>query len=115
MKKISIIAASSALIAAALGMAGCSNTDNASTDTTTTPTTKSEAPGTATPVAFTNSEGQIVCPVMGTVTSEKDAVGYQDYNGKRYYFCCDDCPDKFKADPAKYANGKPADAGKDKM
>jgi YHS domain-containing protein len=110
MKKISIIAASSALIAAAFGVAGCSNTDTA-----TTLTTKSEAPGTATPVAFTNSEGQIVCPVMGTVTSEKDAVGYQDYNGKRYYFCCDDCPDKFKADPAKYANGKPAGAGKDKM
>lgn len=55
-------------------------------------------------VDYTNDQGEIVCPVMGTVIKDKTkAVGYQDYEGKRYYFCCDGCPDTFKEDPAKYA------------
>lgn len=58
-------------------------------------------------VAFTNADGKLVCPVMGNeISSAKDAVGYQDYKGKRYYFCCDGCPQSFKADPDKYADGK---------
>ncbi|MBX3117447.1 MAG: YHS domain-containing protein [Fimbriimonadaceae bacterium] len=61
----------------------------------------------STPAAFTNDKGQILCPVMGTVVEDKSkAVGYQDYNGKRYYFCCGSCPDEFKADPAKFEDGK---------
>lgn len=28
---------------------------------------------------------------------------YADYKGNRYFFCCADCPPKFKANPAKYA------------
>jgi YHS domain-containing protein len=43
---------------------------------------------------------------MGSTTSESMAVSYQDYNGKRYYFCCGDCPEKFKAEPSKYEDGK---------
>lgn len=67
------------------------------------------------PVAFTNANGEIVCPVMGTVIASKDkAVGHQDYEGKRYYFCCGECPEVFAKDPAKYKDGKPAeDAGTD--
>ncbi|MCC6403174.1 MAG: YHS domain-containing protein [Fimbriimonadaceae bacterium] len=50
-----------------------------------------------------DAEGNVVCPVMGTkVESPEKAVGYQDYEGKRYYFCCDGCPGAFKKDPAKY-------------
>ncbi|MCE9557544.1 MAG: YHS domain-containing protein [Armatimonadetes bacterium] len=52
-----------------------------------------------------NGEGKLLCPVMNTVVDSKEAAhGYQDYNGKRYYFCCDKCPSSFKADPAKYAS-----------
>ncbi|MCB8932205.1 MAG: YHS domain-containing protein [Chthonomonadaceae bacterium] len=54
-------------------------------------------------VDYTNDKGEIVCPVMGTVIKDKTkAVGYQDVDGKRYYFCCDGCPEDFKADPQKY-------------
>ncbi|MBI1331680.1 MAG: YHS domain-containing protein [Armatimonadetes bacterium] len=61
----------------------------------------------ATPVAFTNDKGELLCPVNGDVVASPDkAAGFQDYEGKRYYFCCAGCPDKFKADPAKYADGK---------
>ncbi|MBX3095240.1 MAG: YHS domain-containing protein [Fimbriimonadaceae bacterium] len=48
-------------------------------------------------------DGKLVCPVMGaTVESAEKAVGYQDYEGKRYYFCCGMCPEQFEKDPAKF-------------
>lgn len=28
---------------------------------------------------------------------------YADYKGRRYFFCCEGCPQAFKANPAKYA------------
>ena len=62
------------------------------------------AQGEMKPVAFTNDKGELICPVMKSViASEKGAVGYQDHEGKRYYFCCDGCPQVFKKDPAKWA------------
>lgn len=89
-------------------VAGCGQpAEPASGDTDTKPTTTTEAPVESAPAAFTNEKGEIVCPVMGTVIEDKDkAVGHQDHNGKRYYFCCGMCPDKFKADPTKYEDGK---------
>ncbi|MBI1331621.1 MAG: YHS domain-containing protein [Armatimonadetes bacterium] len=73
----------------------------------TKPEAKSDSTPTATPAAFTNDKGDIVCPVTGdTIASPDKAVGHQDYNGKRYYFCCPGCPDQFKADPAKFEDGK---------
>lgn len=55
-------------------------------------------------VAYTNEKGELVCPVLGDVIPSADkAAGFQDYKGKRYYFCCAGCPEKFAADPEKYA------------
>jgi YHS domain-containing protein len=28
---------------------------------------------------------------------------YADYKGRRYFFCCNGCPQSFKKNPAKYA------------
>ena len=42
---------------------------------------------------------QKICPVMG---GEIDPEVYLDHAGRRVYFCCEPCKDKFKADPAKY-------------
>lgn len=65
---------------------------------------KAAAPVGKKQVVYRNGEGRLLCPVMNTViASEKDAVGYQDYKGTRYYFCCEMCPPKFKSDPEKYA------------
>lgn len=51
-----------------------------------------------------NEKGEVVCPIMkDAIASPEKAVGYQDYEGKRYYFCCDMCPQKFKDDPKTYA------------
>jgi len=53
---------------------------------------------------YKNDKGEMICPVTGEVIkSVKDATAYQDYKGKRYYFCCPMCPPKFKADPDKFA------------
>lgn len=55
-------------------------------------------------VAYTNEKGELVCPVQGDVIpSAEKAAGFQDYKGKRYYFCCAGCPEAFAADPEKYA------------
>ncbi|MEX2242295.1 MAG: YHS domain-containing protein [Fimbriimonadaceae bacterium] len=70
-------------------------------------TTAMDAPpakGDMKPVAFTNGDGELICPVMKSVIkSENTAVGFHDHEGKRYYFCCDGCPEVFKKDPAKWA------------
>jgi len=46
----------------------------------------------------------LTCPVMQTkIANYKDASGYADFEGVRYYFCCAGCDAKFLSDPAKYA------------
>ena len=42
---------------------------------------------------------QVKCPVMGGSVDGKTFIQYQ---GRRIDFCCDGCPQAFKANPAKY-------------
>jgi YHS domain-containing protein len=42
---------------------------------------------------------QTNCPVMGGAIDKSIFVEYQ---GKKVYFCCSMCPEKFQADPEKY-------------
>jgi YHS domain-containing protein len=42
---------------------------------------------------------QSTCPVSGHAI---DKSVYEDYEGKRVYFCCESCVDKFKEDPDSY-------------
>ena len=43
--------------------------------------------------------GQAVCPVSGMAVNPEV---YVDHDGKRIYFCCEGCVDKFKQDPDTY-------------
>ena len=43
---------------------------------------------------------QTICPVSGKEIEEK--VVYADYEGRRVYFCCEGCPDKFMDNPEKF-------------
>ncbi len=110
----------------AVALWGCNPPAEEPTDTpapsdstsSTTPEKPAPDPGvgdsTAEPIAFTNDKGQIICPVMGSVIEDKSkAVGYQDHEGMRYYFCCDGCPDQFKNDPDKYAKKESAEGSGD--
>ena len=43
------------------------------------------------------------CPVLGAkIASVKDAAGFSDYKGTRYYFCCGGCKGQFDKNPAMY-------------
>lgn len=42
------------------------------------------------------------CPVMKGELAVKNAQGYSDYNGKRYYHCCPPCQAPFRANPEKW-------------
>lgn len=43
---------------------------------------------------------QTICPVMAGNPINKDL--FVEYEGKKVYFCCKGCEDKFLADPAQY-------------
>lgn len=52
---------------------------------------------------YRNKDGKVACPVMGNAVASPDlSVGFQDYKGVRYYFCCGTCPEEFKKSPEKY-------------
>ncbi|MBX7133525.1 MAG: YHS domain-containing protein [Fimbriimonadaceae bacterium] len=85
-----------------LVVVGCGHHEEGAVTSKESPA-KSSTSG-AEPTAYTNEKGELFCPVMKTVIASKEAaVGHQDYEGKRYYFCCGMCPDKFKENPALYA------------
>lgn len=42
---------------------------------------------------------QTVCPVMGGAINK---ALFTEYKGKKVYFCCDGCKEKFEAEPEKY-------------
>lgn len=49
------------------------------------------------------SDEEVICPVMGKKMKKKDAYSSMEYKGKMYYFCCAHCVDEFKKNPEKYA------------
>lgn len=59
-------------------------------------------------LAATNSDDVTECLVMaGTpvIKSQAEEAGlYRDYQGQRYWFCCDACGPMFDANPEQYAN-----------
>ena len=46
-------------------------------------------------------------PVCGMTVDPAKAKGTHEHAGKKYYFCCVGCQQKFSADPAKYLNAPP--------
>ncbi len=61
--------------------------------------TEAEPVAAASEAAVAESKPQTRCPVMG---GEINKDIYVDVDGKRVYFCCPNCIEKFKADAAKY-------------
>ena len=37
---------------------------------------------------------------------QSETVGSTEYQGKTYYFCCDECKKKFNENPAEYAGNR---------
>ena len=47
---------------------------------------------------------QTICPITGNPINKSVFVEYQ---GKKVYFCCEQCKAKFQKDPEKYLNKLP--------
>lgn len=54
---------------------------------------------------------QVKDPVCGMMIEDADAVATADYNGKRYFFCSQDCKVEFDENPADYADSGSGGAG----
>lgn len=58
----------------------------------------------------TEKKKEIACPVMPDhkvdIKKATKSKMFADYEGRRYFFCCAGCPDKFKADPKKYKDAE---------
>ena len=50
-------------------------------------------------VAAAGAIAQTACPIMGAPINKKLFV---EYKGKKVYFCCGECIDKFNANPEDY-------------
>jgi len=83
-----------ALTLSLLAFAGCASTKSAEGTSATAAALKK--PGEAA------LGDRTTCPVSGevfTVASDSPKV---EFEGKTYFFCCDDCVADFQKDPAKY-------------
>src|SRR5262245_58073182 len=61
-----------------------------------------EAPATK-PAASTDAPREAIDPVCGMTVAIAGARHAADAGGRRYYFCCAGCRERFLADPARYA------------
>lgn len=48
------------------------------------------------------ADEKVVCPVSGKEMLKSEAKATTTYEGKTYYFCCENCQEKFLANPEKY-------------
>ena len=55
-----------------------------------------------------SGSGRAIDPVCGMTVDPQRAAGSFEYKGQTYYFCALGCREKFKADPERYLNNKPA-------
>ncbi len=95
---ITVIIASLILI----GAGGCKKSEpEASSPTSQLENTATEAAAQATETvaAAAASIEQTVCPVMGQPINKEL---FTEYEGKKVYFCCPGCKEKFEADPEQY-------------
>lgn len=51
-------------------------------------------------------------PVCNMQVDEKNAAGQSDYQGETYYFCSENCKEKFDQNPQQYAKPGAQGAGR---
>ncbi len=54
-----------------------------------------------------NTEEMVVCPVSGETMKKSEAPVSWEYKGKTYYFCCQNCKDRFMKDPESFLANPP--------
>ena len=101
-RKMSLLIA--VLFAGLLMLNGCKKSEPVATETSTGTMQGHEGHDHAAMVEDAAKEvvaavEQTTCPVMGGGVNKAIFVEYQ---GKKVYFCCDPCKEKFNADPEQY-------------
>ena len=101
------------LTALGLLLAGCDSNNGGAEkagDTGSTPAgDAAKTPPTTQPTAVTAAK-QTLCPLSG---EKVELASFTEHEGKKVYFCCDGCIEKFTADPAKYVAKLPQFGGKE--
>jgi len=103
-KAISLLA-----VVAIMGLSGCGDDNSQPTPPKGLPTPTTQPTSGADHDALDSLAGSVagsasgVCPLSGEKVDPK--VKAVNVGGKDYGFCCDDCKDKFKANPSKYVPG----------
>jgi len=59
--------------------------------------------------ATLQAQDLVTCQVSGKEIKKSEAKGSMEYEGKTYYFCCENCQDSFVKDPEKYINSEPGE------
>lgn len=85
-----------------LGLPGCKKKSEPAPSPSTPAKTAGGTPAAVTAVA---AIVQTTCPVMDGNPIDKSV--FTEYKGKKVYFCCPACIDKFKAEPEKYVKDLP--------
>ena len=83
---------------------GCKKSEPGSSETTIITSQEMAKPETGTTAEVTAEIEQTMCPVMGKPI-DKDI--YVEFLGKKVYFCCEDCQEKFMEDPEMYLDKLP--------
>jgi len=98
-RKMSLLIA--VLFAGLLMLNGCKKSEPAPTETSTGTMTMQDHAAMAEEKAgeVVAAVEQKTCPVMGGAINEAIFV---EYKGKKVYFCCDPCKEKFEAAPEQY-------------
>ena len=81
----------------AIGFIGCKEKSE--------PAPTTEQTGSQTPAVSATATEQTTCPVMDGNPINKSI--FTEYQGKKVYFCCPGCIEKFKAEPEKYVKELP--------
>ena len=103
-KTLLSIIALAGLIVLVTSLNGCKKSEPSTTESPTVTNQQMAQTETPTTPATTATVEQTICPIMGEPI-DKDI--YVIYLGKKVYFCCKECEEKFMEEPEKYLDKLP--------
>lgn len=106
MRKLELVILAVVLISAAgILITGCENDTEPGRQTESDTAESTKPAGQALSDAAKTAEiKQQTCPVMG---GDINPELYTEYEGKKVYFCCEGCKEKFEANPEEYLSKLP--------
>jgi YHS domain-containing protein len=106
MKKLPIfLLCAGMIVAIPLFLSGCKDKTDSGTTSVQAPQNRADAMAQNAVAAADAAIEQTICPVMKNNPVDKDI--YVEYQGKKVYFCCEDCKEVFAKNPEKYIKDLP--------